>query len=76
MWEGDLEFTEEMGPFRLGARVEVKLRTQQYNVRNLETLDWTKGLPRYPLSLPLSLTCVNFFQTSNPPNSRSTPGAT
>ena len=43
MWEGDIEFTEEMGAFRPGERVAVKLKTQQYNIRNLETLDWTKG---------------------------------
>ena len=43
MWEGDIEFTEEMGTFSPGERVSVKLKTQQYNIRNLETLDWTKG---------------------------------
>ena len=44
MWEGDIEFTEEMGSFRPGERVGVRMRTQQYNNRNMETRDWTRGM--------------------------------
>lgn len=44
MWEGDIEFTEEMGSFRPGERVGVRMMTQQYNIRNMETLDWTRGM--------------------------------
>ena len=44
MWEGEIELGEEMGIFRKGERVEVRMRTQQFNMRNTETLDWTPGL--------------------------------
>ena len=42
-----------MGTFMPGERLSVKLKTQQYNIRNLETLDWTKDikiakLKKYP----------------------------
>ena len=35
---------QEMGTFMPGERLSVKLKTQQYNIHNLETLDWTKDI--------------------------------
>ena len=66
MWEGDIEFTEEMGTFMPGERVSVKLKTQQYNIRNLETLDWTKDikiakLKKYPRAFLKKKHALRYF---------------
>ena len=63
---GDIEFTKDMGTFRPGERVGVRLKTQQFNIHNEETLDLTKEiklakLKRYPRGFLKRKHALRFF---------------